>query len=67
MNDVLLQDENGNLQNVNLDIKNPNRKNEFEYREPVELVNSIMEKEKQVMKLMKEIENTINATVDDEA
>lgn len=56
---VLQVDDKGNLQNVNLDLKNPNRKGEFEYREPVELVSSIMEKEKQVMRLMKEIENEI--------
>ncbi len=60
LNDVLKQDESGNLQNVNLDIKNPNRKSEFEYREPTELVNSIMEKEKQIMLLMKEIEGCLN-------
>lgn len=63
MNDVLLKDENGNLLNVNLDVKNPNRKGDFEYREPEELVNSIMEKEKQVMRLMKEIENEISLEV----
>lgn len=63
LNDVLLEDDKGNLLNVNLDIKNPNRKSEFVYREPAELVNSIMEKEKQVMKLMKEIENEISLEV----
>jgi len=60
LNDVLSQDENGNLINVNLDIKNPNRKNELEYREPAELITSIMEKEKQIMRLMKEIETEIS-------
>jgi type I restriction enzyme M protein len=56
LGDVLQVDDNGNLQNVNLDVKNPNRKSDVEYREPTELVNSIMEKEKQVMRLMREIQ-----------
>ena len=67
LKDVLLTDEEGKLLNVNLDLKNPNRKREFEYREPTELVNSIVEKEKQVMQLMKEIENEIQETVNNEA
>lgn len=56
---VLQVDDKGNLQNVNLDVKNPNRKSEFEYREPIELVNSIMEKDKQVMRMMKEIQQQV--------
>lgn len=67
LKDIVLTDENGKLLNVNLDIKNPNRKGEFEYRDPSELVSSIMEKEKIVMHLMKEIQNTIYSTVGDEA
>lgn len=59
LKDVLLTNEEGKLINVNLDLKNPNRKNEFTYREPTEVVNSIMDKEKKVMQLMKEIENEI--------
>ena len=66
LNDVLLNDENGNLLNVNLDLKNPNRKGEFEYRDPTELVSSILNKEKQVMQLMKEIQSTIQMPVDNE-
>lgn len=66
LKDVLFTDEEGKLLNVNLDLKNPNRKSEFEYREPSELMSSIMGKEKQVMQLMKEIENTIQATVSNE-
>ncbi len=59
-------DDDGKLLNVNLDLKNPNRKGEFEYREPTELVSSIMENEKQVMQLMKEIQNTIHTPVSNE-
>lgn len=51
----------------NLDLKNPNRKSEFEYREPSELINSIMEKEKRVMQLMEEIQETIQESVSNEA
>jgi len=67
LKDILQNDVDGKLLNVNLDIKNPNRKGEFEYREPVELMSSIMEKEKKVMQLMKEIENRIQVSVKNEA
>ncbi len=67
LKDVLQTNDEGKLLNVNLDLKNPNRKGEFEYREPTELINSIMEKEKRVMQLMKEIESTIQTTVSNEA
>ncbi len=63
LKDVLFTDEEGKLLNVNLDLKNPNRKGVFEYREPIELVGSIIDKEKQVMKLMQEIQNTIQSKV----
>jgi len=67
LKDVLLTDEVGKLFNVNLDLKNPNRKGEFEYREPRELVSSFLEKEKQLMKLIKEIQNAIQTAVSNEA
>ena len=63
LKDFLFTDDVGKLLNVNLDLKNPNRKSEFEYRKPTELVTSIMEKEKQIMKLMEEIENEIGIEV----
>ncbi len=59
--------EKGNLLNVNLDIKNPNRKNELEYLEPAELMDLIIEREKIVMKLIGEITKTINETVGNDA
>ena len=58
----MLTDSEGKLLNVNLDLKNPNRKGEFEYREPAELVSSIISKEKQIMALMNEIENEISVS-----
>jgi type I restriction enzyme M protein len=63
LGDVLRTDEEGKLLNVNLDLKNPNRKSEFEYKEPSKLVTSILDKEKRIMQLMKEIENEINLEV----
>lgn len=63
LKDVLFTDDAGKLLNVNLDVKNPNKKNEFEYREPTELMNSIMEKEKKALLLMEEIEAIISEEV----
>ena len=57
ISDIIQNDENGKLISVNLDIKNPNRKGEYEFVEPNELIGSIMDKEKRVFHLMKEIEN----------
>jgi len=65
--DILMTDDEGKFVNVNLDIKNPNRKSGFVYKEPIELVTSILEKEKQIMQLMKEIHTSIKQTVIDEA
>lgn len=57
--DIIGEDDKGNV-TVNLDLKNPNRKDELEYHEPEELVQSIMDKEKQIMQLMKVIQSTID-------
>jgi len=56
LKDIIHTDDEGKLLNVNLDFKNPKRRNEFEYRKPIELMNSIMDKEKKVLKLIIEIE-----------
>lgn len=61
--DIVVTDADGKFVTVNLDIKNPNRKGSLEYKEPKELVNSILEKEMRVMHLMKEIERTVNFEV----
>ncbi len=63
LKDVLLTNGEGKLLNVNLDLKNPNRKSEFEYREPAELVSSVMEKERKILTLLKEINEEINLKV----
>ena len=65
--DILITDDDGKLLNVNLDLKNPNGKGEFEYKEPVDLVSSIIDKEKKIIQLMKEIESTIKQAVNNEA
>jgi type I restriction enzyme M protein len=59
ISDIIQNDENGKLTNVNLDIKNPNSKGEFEYSEPAELAKSIIDREKEIFSLMKEIEKEV--------
>jgi len=58
--DVFKEDISSNTLTINLDQKNPNRKSEFDYREPAELVASIVEKEKLIMQLMDEIKKSIS-------
>ena len=67
LKDILITDKFDILRNVNLDLKNPNRKNEFTYREPTDLISSIMEKEIQVMQMIKEIQNAIQSSISNEA
>ncbi len=55
--DVLKYDEKGSLLNVNLDIKNPNTQDTFEHMPPEKLVEDILEKEKKVIEIMKEIKS----------
>jgi type I restriction enzyme M protein len=62
INAVLIVDNEGKIITVNLDIKNPNRKSGLEYKDPTEVINSILDKEKRVLQLMKDIENTIKLT-----
>ncbi len=50
--------------NYNLDIKNPNKAKAEEYRAPGEIVASIIEKEKRILELMKEIQDQINKGLD---
>lgn len=58
--DVVLLDDKSTLINVNLDVKNPHRKGELSYSQPEDLINSIIEKEKQVMELLAEIQNHVS-------
>lgn len=43
----------------NLDLKNPNKKGEYEYQAPEKLIASILKKENRIMELMKDIQQTI--------
>jgi len=55
LSDIVSTDTEGKLLNVNLDNKNPNRKGDFEYRDPAGLLKSIMEKEQIIVNLLDEI------------
>lgn len=55
LSDIVVMDDSGKLLNVNLDVKNPNRKGELEYCDPALLIRSILEKEKQMIQLMNEV------------
>ena len=59
LEDVLFTTEEGMLLNVNLDLKNPNQKKEFEYKEPYLLIKSIIEKENLIVSLLSEIKNEL--------
>jgi type I restriction enzyme M protein len=59
--EILQYDAGGKLLSANLDRKNPNRRNETEYAEPSEAIAAILEKERQVLELMTEIQQLIEA------
>jgi type I restriction enzyme M protein len=52
---IFKENKSTNTLSINLDQKNPNRKGEFEYREPAALIASIVEKEEKVSILINEI------------
>ncbi len=56
--DVLKYD-NGNLVSVNLDIKNPASKQDFEHLPPEQLADDILKKEQRIMEIMVEIKRTL--------
>ncbi len=45
---------------INLDLKNPNKKSEYEYRDPAELMKSVVDKEKRIMELMEELMDEVS-------
>jgi type I restriction enzyme M protein len=53
--DVLRYDEQGALVSVNLDIKNPNAKEDLEHLPPEQLADDILKKEQRIAELMAEI------------
>ena len=57
--DLLKYDENGNLVSVNLDIKNPNSKQDFEHLPPEQLADDILKKEQRIAEIMVEIKQAL--------
>ncbi|GEO08295.1 N-6 DNA methylase [Segetibacter aerophilus] len=55
--EIISEDETGKLLSVNLDIKNPNRKDTIRYRPPIELFDSIFERGQIVAERLKEMQN----------
>ncbi|MEZ4942586.1 MAG: class I SAM-dependent DNA methyltransferase [Saprospiraceae bacterium] len=63
----ILQYDSGNIVSANLDRKNPNRRNENEFVEPAKAIAGILEKEKQILDLMTEIQELIESEKEVEA
>ena len=57
--DILKYDAKDTLISANLDIKNPNIQDAFEHMPPEELVKDILEKEKEVIEIMREIKKMV--------
>ncbi len=59
MSEVLKLDADGNLLSANLDVKNPNRKQDLEHLPPGQLVDDILKKEQRIAELMAEIKQLL--------
>ncbi|MEW5938929.1 MAG: class I SAM-dependent DNA methyltransferase [Chloroflexota bacterium] len=57
--DVIQTNGGGDVVSVNLDIKNPSRKEDLEHLPPAELAESILAREKQIAAIMEEIKNLL--------
>jgi type I restriction enzyme M protein len=57
--DILIYDEVNNLLSANLDLKNPNSVEALEHLPPKQLVDEILEKEQQILKLIKEVKSEL--------
>lgn len=57
--DVIQTNGGGDVVSVNLDIKNPSRKEDLEHLPPAELAESILAKEKQIAAIMEEIKSLL--------
>jgi type I restriction enzyme M protein len=60
---VLKYDAEGRLLSVNLDLKNPNGKAGFEHLPPVQLVEDIIAKERNILEILAEIRAGLGAAV----
>jgi len=58
---ILKYDEAGNLVSANLDIKNPNNKQDFEHMPPEQLVEDILRKEARIIEVIAEIRSVLKA------
>ena len=59
--DVLKYNESGNLASVNLDIKNPASKQDFEHLPPEQLADDILKKEQRIAEIMMEIKQALES------
>jgi type I restriction enzyme M protein len=59
---VLKYDADGRLLSVNLDLKNPNGKADFEHLPPAQLVEDIIAKEQKILEILAEIKAELGAT-----
>lgn len=57
---MLKYDDKGNLISVNLDIKNPKGKQDFEHLPPEQLVADILHKEQRLAEILGEIKAVLN-------
>jgi type I restriction enzyme M protein len=58
--DLIQTNGGGDVVSVNLDSKNPNRKEDLEHLPPAELAESILAKEKQIAAIMDDIKSLLN-------
>jgi type I restriction enzyme M protein len=59
--DVMKYDADGSLVSVNLDIKNPNAKDDLEHLQPDQLVEGILQKEQRIAEIMVDIRNLLQS------
>lgn len=56
---MLNYDTEGRLASVNLDVKNPNSKIDFEHLPPAQLVDDIIAKERRILEILAEIKTDL--------
>jgi type I restriction enzyme M protein len=60
---VLEYDDEKRLVSVNLDVKNPNGKADFEHFPPETLVDDIISKERKILEILAEIKSSLEVAV----
>ena len=56
---IIQRDERGRVIGCNLDIKNPHKSEAVEHRDPIDVVDAIIERERRVLTIMEEIKSTL--------